>query len=219
MKKKMAKKSLKLPILDLSGKKGDEIVLPEGVFGVEVNPQLIAQAIRVYLTNQRKAFPKAKTRSEIRGSRKKIWRQKGTGRARHGDKYAPIFVGGGVAHGPKGNQNFRIKLAKKMKKKALYGAISEKLTDKQILVVSGLKDIEPKTKVAAKALKSGLKLDGKKCLIITPEKWENVLRSFRNIPSIKLSSFDLLNTYLILNHEYLIFAQETIEKITKEAKK
>jgi len=215
----MAKKSLKLPVLDLSGKKKKEIILPERVFGLSASPQLIAQAVRVFLTNQRKAFPKAKTRSEIRGSRKKIWRQKGTGRARHGDQYAPIFVGGGVAHGPKGNQNFRIKLTKKMKRKALCGAISNKLAAKQILVVSGLKDIKPKTKLAAKVLTSGLKIGNRKCLIITPEKWKNTLRGFRNIPSVKLSSFDLLNTYLILNHEYLIFAQETIEKIAKEAEK
>jgi len=219
IKKKMAKTKIKLSVLGLDGKKGKEIELPETIFGAKVNTVLIAQAIRVYLSNQRTAKASTKTRSEVRGSGKKIWRQKGTGRARHGDKYAPIFVGGGIAHGPKGDQNFKAKLTKKMKKAALFGALTGKLQDKEVLVVNGLKGVKPKTKEAVKILNKGLGVLNKKCLIILPESWENTLRSFRNIPLVKLTSFDKLNTYSILNHNQLIFAQETIEKLNKEAKK
>src|SRR3989338_4775942 len=93
--------SLTVPVLDVSGKKTGTVTLPKEIFAVTVSPKLIAQAARVYSANQRQSSAKTKTRGEVTGSRRKVWRQKGTGRARHGDRYAPIFVGGGIAHGPR----------------------------------------------------------------------------------------------------------------------
>ena len=101
-----------LAVVDVKGKSKGQINVSNEIFGINPNKIVVAQAVRVHLTNQRQATAKSKTRGEVSGSGKKIWRQKGTGRARHGDRYAPIFVGGGVAHGPRGNQNVKRNLSK-----------------------------------------------------------------------------------------------------------
>jgi LSU ribosomal protein L4P len=136
----------KTDLLDINGKKVGTINLPPEIFAAEVNPPLMAQAVRVYLANQRKAHPKTKTRAEVNRTKAKWYRQKGTGRARHGSRAAPIFVGGGVAHGPTGEQNYQLKMPKKMKKAALFSALTSKFKEKEILVVKGLEKIEPKPK-------------------------------------------------------------------------
>ncbi len=104
-----------MPTVDLfliSGEKAGKVTLPSEIFAAKINNQLMAQAVRVFLANQRKARAKTKTRGKVEGSGKKIWAQKGTGRARHGDRYAPIFVGGGISHGPTGKENFKLKMRK-----------------------------------------------------------------------------------------------------------
>jgi len=217
-KKKAVKKPIKWPVFGLTGKEKGKLSLPKEVFAVKINPVLMAQAVRVYLANQRKATAKAKTRGEVNGSGRKIWRQKGTGRARHGDRYAPIFVGGGVAHGPRGNQNYRLKLPKKMKRAALRSALTAKLKEKEIVLIDGLKKIDPKTKVAKEVLTKVLKdqLDQKKdCLLVLPEKWEKTIRAFRNLPFVDITPVDSLNCYSVLRHDYLIFSPEAIDKLPK----
>lgn len=201
----------KVNVLAISGKKVGTIELPKEIFGTEVNKDLIAQAVRVYLANQRKARPKTKRRSEVVGSRRKIWRQKGTGRARHGDRYAPIFVGGGVAHGPTGRENWKLKLSKKMRRKALFSALTTKLKEGEIIVVTGLEKVEPKTKKMAEILE---KLAQKRKLtIILPGKIENVIRAAGNIERVNLVQASLLNTYEALNGGTLIFMKDSIEKL------
>ena len=122
-------------IYNVKGQSAGKVRLPKEIFGAKINRILMAEAVRIYLGNQRRAKAKTKDRSEVRGSRRKIWRQKGTGRARHGDRYAPIFVGGGRAHGPTGQENFRAKLTKKMKKAALFSALTTKQKQGEVLVV------------------------------------------------------------------------------------
>ena len=117
---------MKADLYTIDGKKAGKIEVPKAVFGAKVNEILLAQYRRVFLNNQRRAKPKSKTRGEVTGSGKKIWRQKGTGRARHGDRYANIFVGGGVAHGPTGKENYSLKLTRKMRQSALSSALSQK---------------------------------------------------------------------------------------------
>jgi len=217
-KKKAAKKPIEWPVFDLTGKEKGKLALPEGVFAAKINPVLMAQAVRVYLANQRKGTAKTKTRGEVSGSGRKIWRQKGTGRARHGDRYAPIFVGGGVAHGPRGNQNYRLKLPRKMKRAALRSALTAKLKEKEIVLIDGLKKIDPKTKVAKEVLTKVLKdqLDQKKdYLLVLPEKWEKTIRAFRNLPFVDITPVDSLNCYSALRHDYLIFSPEAIDKLPK----
>ena len=199
-------------LLTIRGTKSGTVTLPKEIFAVKVNPQLMAQAVRVYLANQRKAKAKTKTRGEVRGSRRKIWRQKGTGRARHGDLYAPIFVGGGRAHGPRGVENYQLKMSKKMKRAALFSALTSKLKDKEIFVVKDLEKIEPKTKKMAQILQKKLKIEGK-VLIILPEVLDNVMRAARNIRGVSLAQASLLNTYQVLNGGKLLLMKESIDRL------
>ena len=166
----------KTNLLGLTGRKVGQINLPSEIFGAKINEPLMAQAVQAYLSNQRKAKAKAKHRGEVTGSRRKIWRQKGTGRARHGDRYAPIFVGGGVAHGPTGEENYSLKLTRKMRRVALISALSAKWKEQKILFVENLGTIEPKTKKAAQLLVK-LHLQNKRVTVVTKQKVENVLRA------------------------------------------
>jgi len=217
-------------IFTIVGKKSDQITLPSKIFAAKVNNQLMAQAVRVYLSNQRKAGAKAKTRAEVSGSGRKIWRQKGTGRARHGDRYAPIFVGGGVAHGPTGSENYQLKMSKRMRQQALFSALTSKFKDGEIIVVKGLAKIEPKTKEMMKILEklkvnpsTKLRVDGErsrtvkspklKVLIVLPETLGNIIRAARNIQGVNLIQTNLLNTYDVLNGGKLIFMKESIDKL------
>ena len=209
---------LKVDLYDLDGKKSGQLELPKEIFGAKINKALMAQAVRVYLSNQRRSLAKAKTRGEVDLTKAKWFRQKGTGHARHGAKSAPIFVGGGKAHGPTGEQNYSLKMSKKMKKKALFSALSAKLKEGKILVVKDLSKIEPKTKEMLKIMKN-LKLKTKndkeklKILLILPKSIDNVLKAGRNIPGVNLTPVSLLNTYEVLNGEKLIFMKEAIDKL------
>lgn len=201
----------KVNVLATNGKKVGTIKLPKEIFGARINEDLIAQAVRVYLANQRKARAKTKRRGEVVGSRRKIWRQKGTGRARHGDRYAPIFVGGGVAHGPTGRENWKLKLSKKMRRKALFSALTSKLKDGEVIVVTGLEKVKPKTKEMVGVLQ---KLTQKgKLTIVLPKRTENIIRAARNIKGVNLAQASLLNTYEVLNGGTLIFTKGSVDKL------
>jgi len=203
-----------MPRIDIYNTKGErtgKIQLPKEIFGVKINQSLMAQAVRVYLANQRKARAKTKTRGEVSGSGRKIYRQKGTGQARHGDRYAPIFVGGGVAHGPTGKENYKLKMAKKMRRLALFSALTSRLKEKEVIVIEGLEKIKPKTKEMNQLIKN-FKLEGK-ILLVLPETIENVLRAGRNIAGLKLLQANLLNTYEVLNGGRLILTKESIKKL------
>lgn len=207
-----------MPKVDLytkTGRKSGQISLPKEIFAASINEQLMAQAVRVYLANQRKSGAKTKTRGEVKGSRRKIWRQKGTGRARHGDKYAPIFVGGGRAHGPTGKENYKLKMSKKMKRKALFSALTSKLKDKELIVVKDLVKAEPKTKEMAKIMASLPLKNKKKILLVLPEVLDNVIRAGRNLVDVDLAQANQLNSYQILNHDQLVFMKESVEKLKK----
>ena len=210
-------------IYNLQGKSTSKMNLPKTVFGLEDNPQIIAQAVRAHLSNQRKAGAKVKTRGEVKGSTRKIWRQKGTGRARHGDRYAPIFVGGGVAHGPSGEANYKKKMPKKMKNRALAVAFSTRAKDKEIRIITGLEKIEGKTKEMAdflKALSKKEKIDKKrpKFLLIVAEKMEKVLQAGRNLPNLEISLAQNVNTYQVLNNDLILLNKEAIKKIEERLK-
>ncbi len=208
----------KTKVYDTSGKSIGQTELPEEIFNAKINESLVAQAVRVYLGNQRRARAKAKTRGEVRGSTRKIYRQKGTGRARHGDKYAPIFVGGGKAHGPTGLENFALKLPRKMRRRALFSALTSKLKNKEVVVVDGLAKVKPKTKEMIK-ITQNLKLKTQnhnlklKTSIILPEKLENVMRAARNIANLDLLQAGQLNAYRVLNGGRLLLMKESLKKM------
>lgn len=211
--------AVKIDVFDIKGRVIGKISLPEEIFAAKVNEKLVAQAVRVFLANQRQGTASTKTRGDVEGSRRKIWRQKGTGRARHGDKYAPIFVGGGIAHGPK-PKDFSLKMPKKMKRRALFDALTSKLKEKQLLVVSGLEKIKPKTKEILEITKD-LKLKTKngklkvKTLLIIPKKAKNVILAGKNLENLVLCQADLLNLYQVLNAEKLVLMKETIPVLKK----
>lgn len=213
---------MQVDLLDTTGKKIDKIKLPEEIFETKANPALIAQVVRVYLANQRHGTQSAKTRGEVSGSGRKIYRQKGTGRARHGDRYAPIFVGGGVAFPPK-PRDFRLKISKKMRKKALFGVLSQKLIEKRIFVIEGLEKIKAKTNEMVRILGnlgslSNLSISKKgetKTLLVLPTKIENLILAARNIRGVTLTPVALLNTYTILENDQIIFLKDSIKKLSE----
>ncbi|MGI6278195.1 MAG: 50S ribosomal protein L4 [Patescibacteria group bacterium] len=205
---------MKISIYDKNGKKTDKsMLLPKKIFEAKINLPLMAQAVKVFLANQRTAFPKAKTRSEVTGSTKKVWRQKGTGRARHGDRQAPIFVGGGKAHGPSGVKK-RLSLSKKMKQAALRSALSAKAGESEIFVVDGLEKTTPKTKKAAGFLEN-LGIADKKATLYLAEKNDNIIRAFRNLPNVNIDLANKINAYQALSSGKIIFTKKAI-KVLKE---
>lgn len=211
--------SLSIPVYDLTGKVEKQLLLPEEIFAVKVNPKLLAQSVRVYLVNQRQGNASTKTRGQVTGSTRKIYRQKGTGRARHGDIKAPIFVGGGVVGGPK-PKNYSLKLNKKQKRKALFGALTFKYGKGGLI---GLSDeflkIKPKTKIMADFFKK-INLENDKKLIIVSQQDKNSLGlAVRNIPTVKIVDARSVNSYQILNHQKILIldkAVETIKNISKQ---
>lgn len=224
VKKPISKKSnLIAPMYDVKGAKNGSFSLPKEVFGAKINDDLMAQAVRVYLSNQRQGNAHTKSRGEIKLTTAKWFRQKGTGRARHGAKSAPIFVGGGVAHGPR-NQNFHKALPKKMKKASLYSALSKKANDGEIVVVSGFSKIEGKTKAMNNTLRkitsAGKKMP--KILIVASgasKELPNVYRASRNIENVEIINANLINTYEILKHKNLLLMKESVEVISGSGEK
>jgi len=203
---------MKIDVYSTSGKKLKKITLPKEIFAAKVNKPLMAQAVKVYLSNQRQSPAKTKRRGEISLSGRKIYRQKGTGRARHGDRKAPIFVKGAKAHGPTGGQNFKRKMAKKMKKKALFSALTSKLKEKEIIVIDKLTEVKPKTKQMVAILeKLKIKTKKTKLTLVLPETLDNVIRASRNIAGLELKQARLLNTYQVLNGGKLVFIKESID--------
>ena len=205
---------MKVTIYDKNGQKTEkQMILPKEIFEAKINLPLMAQAVKVFLANQRIASPKAKTRSEVTGSTRKILRQKGTGRARHGDNKAPIFVGGGKAHGPIGVKK-RLTLSKKMRQAALRSALSAKAKEGVIFVVDDLTKIAPKTKKAVKFI-DNLGINGKKATLYLSENNDNIIRAFGNLPNIAIGLANKLNAYQALSSGRIIFTKETV-KVLKE---
>jgi len=201
-------------VFDLLGKVVEKIELPKEIFGAKENPQLVAQAVRVYLANQRKGTLSTKSRGEVNISTRKIYRQKGTGRARHGAKSAPIFVGGGVAFGPK-PRDFSLNFSKKMRKAALFAALSTKQKEGEIKILKSLATIEPKTKNIEKVL-GKMEFNSKKrniLFITAKEKMGNAEKAIRNLKGVRVLKAHSINTYDVLNNQCIILAKESIDDL------
>ena len=206
------------------GKETGTIELPESIFGLKWNADLVNQVVNAQRSNQRQTVAHSKGRSEVRGGGKKPWRQKGTGRARHGSIRSPIWKGGGVTHGPTKERNFYKKVNKKMSKKALFVALSAKARDNEILALDEIKLKEPKTKLAYEITKNISKIKGyldlakKKngALIILPDNDQGLKRAFRNLPFVGLDESRNLNTLKVLSYKYLVFLKESIEKLKND---
>ncbi len=213
------KKQIIVQIYDQEGKKKAKIDLNPKIFGLEINPDLIHQAVVVQMANSRQVVAKTKDRGEVRGGGRKPWRQKGTGRARHGSIRSPIWRGGGVTFGPTTDRVFSRKINKKMKRKALAMVFSGKLRDNELIILDDLKIDKPKTKLMIDFLSKFFKNLGignyRSALLVLPKKEENVIRASRNIPKFNVIAANSLNVVDILKHKYLILLKDDLKIIEK----
>ncbi|MDQ3239492.1 MAG: 50S ribosomal protein L4 [bacterium] len=202
---------MKAQVFDNTGAKINEIELSETLFNAGLNPNLIAQAVRVFLANQRQGNAHTKSRGDVTGSTRKIYKQKGTGNARHGDIKAPVFVGGGVVFGPV-HHSFKLSMPKKMRDAALLSALSTK--SDAIAVIVGMNDFDGKTKTMKKLL-DVVASDKRKTMMVLSDGMDKVIQSLRNVDSIDYVNALDLNTYEVMNHDYFIFSQEALEVLEK----
>ncbi len=199
-------------IYSTKGKEAGKLTLSEDLFGRRWSSDLVHQVVTAMQANKRAGTANTKTRGEVRGGGKKPWKQKGTGRARHGSTRSPIWVGGGVSHGPRTEKSYKQKINGKMRAAALFTVLSRKFRDGEILFVEDVKMDAPKTKPAAEIIKtlSGIKgferLAGKKttAFVVMPEKHLATKKSFMNLPQLDLGLAKDLNPVDILAHKYLI---------------
>jgi large subunit ribosomal protein L4 len=201
-------------VLTIKGKKtGRTVELPEEIFGIEPNDHVIYLAVKQYLAAQRQGTHKVKTRMEVKGSSKKLHRQKGTGGSRKGNLRSPLFKGGGTIFGPKPH-SWDFKLNRKVKDLAKMSALSYKAKGNSIFIVEDIKMDAPKTKDFTETLK-GLELHGKKVLFVLPDYDDNLYLSLRNLPKVEGVLLADINTYDIVNAEILLLS-ETVAKVFAE---
>ena len=199
-----------IKVVDMAGKEVGEIALSEKVFGKEVNEALLHTAVRAYLMNQRQGTQSTLTRSEVSGGGRKPWKQKGTGHARQGSTRSPQWTHGGIALGPK-PRSYRINLNKSIRRNALFGALSAKVANNEMVVVDKIVATEYKTKNMVNMLAAlGA---AKKALIVLPEVDELVIKSCANIEGVKTTQWNTINVYDILNCDTFIVAQDAVAKI------
>ncbi len=214
-------------VYNQEGKEVSELELNEAIFGLPWNADLVHQAVRVAFANQRQILASTKGRSEVRGGGRKPWRQKGTGRARHGSIRSPLWKGGGVTFGPTKERNFKLKINKKMARKAFLTALSTKVKDSELLVLNDLKLSAPKTKEMAKIMKNFPQVKTGLLVLLDrrirrvggeggADKNENIKRAGRNLPNLGIINIDNLNILDILKYKHLIFIKDGIEYLSKK---
>ena len=197
-------------VVNMAGTKVGEIALSDVIFGADVNATVLHTAVRAYLLNQRQGTQSTLTRTEVSGGGKKPWKQKGTGHARQGSTRAPQWTHGGIALGPK-PRSYRVTLNKKVKRAALFGALTDKVNSENLVVVDAIatEDYSTKTMVAMLTAVGA----AKKTLIVLPAVDAKVVKSCDNIPGVKTTVYNAINVYDILNADTLILAQGAAEKI------
>lgn len=200
------------PLYNLKTKEAGTVTVPEAVFGVRWNSDLVHQVVNSMLANRRRGTADTKGRGDVRGGGKKPWRQKGTGRARHGSTRSPIWIGGGVTHGPNADRRYAQKINKKMKQKALAAVLSKKLDDGELLFVEQFELAAPSTKTARKNLtelsaRPGFEKTayarGKRALLVVPEKNSVIERSFSNLPTVGLVEARNVTPLALLEYQYV----------------
>jgi len=204
---------IKAKIYNLEGIETGEMELPEGIFGVEMKDDLVHQAFVAQVSNSRQVLADTKDRGEVRGGGKKPWKQKGTGRSRHGSSRSPIWKGGGVTFGPTSDRNYSKKINKKMKTKALFMVLSSKARDNEMIVLDDAKLEKVSTKTMSGALKK-LPVKGK-VLFSLSRKNDQVFKSIKNIPNVSMIASDSLNVADLLKNKTFVIDKKGIEMIEK----
>ena len=203
---------MKIDSISINGKT-TAFEISEKIFSSDINNKLISQVLYSQIANSKPRLAKTKQRNEIRGSTAKIYAQKGTGNARHASRKAPIFVGGGVAHGPKGNVHKVKKINKKEKKSSLISAISQKTKDKNLIVFEDVKDKVNKTKEFNKFLKKNR--INNTLIVVDLKSKKNIELSARNIANIKLIEAYYLSTYDVLKYKQIMFTKSSAKELEK----
>jgi large subunit ribosomal protein L4 len=210
------------------GKEVSKVKLPEGVFGLPWNADLVHQVVTSMLSDARTSIAHTKDRSEVRGGGRKPWRQKGTGRARHGSRRSPIWIGGGVTFGPRSDKDYSRKVNKKMKTKALYTILSQKARDGEVILVENFAFPEPKTADAKKLISAVAKGSGHEDLatkvknaayIATDDLDQEAKRSFDNFGNIKVDEVRNINPIDLLNYKYVVIEnpEVSVKKIEERS--
>lgn len=208
---------MQVDVLNIKGKKtGRTVELPEEIFGVDPNDHVMYLAVKQYMGAQRQGTHKVKTRAEVKGSSRKLHKQKGTGGSRKGNIRNPLYKGGGTIFGPKPHA-YDIKLNRKVKDLAKISALSYKAKESAIVVVEDLTFDAPKTKEVVNVMK-GLSVSNKKALLVLAEYNDNVYLSTRNVPNIASTLLADINTYDIMNADVLVIT-ENAAKIFNETEK
>ena len=197
-------------VVNMEGRAAGTMELSEKIFGIEPNEPAVHAVVRAYLLNQRQGTQSALTRSEVAGGGRKPWRQKGTGRARQGSTRAPQWTHGGIVFAPK-PRSYRVTLNKKVKRLALFSALSSKVSEGEMIVVDKIAAAEYKTKAMVKFL-SAVGAEGK-ALVVLPEVDATVVKSMANIPGVATAPVNAINVYDILKYDKLVIAQEAVSKL------
>lgn len=224
-KKEKSSVNLEANVYNQEGKSISSFNLPADIFGLNWNADLVHQVVTSMQSSARLPVAHTKTRGEVRGGGKKPWKQKGTGRARHGSTRSPIWVGGGVAHGPRNDKDYTRKVNKKMKAKAIYTILSEKMRDGELLLVDALTLSTPKTKDAKGMLAklgsiSGFEQLPKRrnnaAIIAVPKLDENIKRGFQNMGNLEVMEVRNINPVALLQYKYIVLTspEESIKTLS-----
>ncbi len=200
-------KNVSYPVVNALGEKVGTVRLDGTIFGIEPHSDAMHRAVTLYLANTRQVIAKTKDRSEVRGGGKKPWRQKGTGRARHGSRRSPIWVGGGVTFGPTGQENFKLAMNRKEYALALRSALSVKVKEKAFIVIDDELDIEPKTK-AAVTLLNAVGAEGK--VLIVSDDNLTLARAVRNLKHVQKVGQTNVNVYDLINADKIVIEKATL---------
>lgn len=211
---------MEYPLYNQQAEEISKIDLPDSIFGLKINADLLHQVVISLISNKRQVIAHTKGRSEVRGGGKKPWRQKGTGRARHGSTRSPIWKGGGVTFGPSKERNFKKKINKKMIRKALLMAISSKVKSRQLLVLDDIKLNQTKTKEMAFILKNFSKLfeesrNKPSVLMIMPSLDNDIKRAAQNLPNLNTVEARNINPLLILSSKYLLLMKGALDNLKR----
>ena len=208
---------MKADLLNLKNEKAGTVELSEKVFGAKWNNNLVHQVFVAHISNSRQPLADTKGRSEVRGGGKKPWKQKGTGRARHGSSRSPIWIGGGITHGPLSEKNYSKGINKKMRRLAIFAVLSRKLKDNEIKIIDNFNSLENKTKSWSSALKNITDLRSK-TLVILENKNKNFSKAISNIKNADTLSQVSLNVYDLMKNKNIILESSAISEIEKNYK-
>ncbi|HIE52101.1 MAG TPA: 50S ribosomal protein L4 [Armatimonadetes bacterium] len=202
-----------VPVVDIKGQEVGRLSVSDLIFGAEVRPDLMHQVVVAQLAARRAGTASTKTRGEVRGGGAKPWRQKGTGRARHGSRRSPLWVGGGVVFGPK-PRDYSKKVPRKVRRKALFSAFSAKVKEGAWLVVDELTLPALKTKYAAEVIAA--LTDARRILLLLATEERELARAFRNLPQVNIYTAPYVSVYDLLLHEVVIATRAAMRRIEEE---